>query len=179
MQEISQLPFRNLPLFLNKFKIEKANFINEYQNWQLSNPDQTFSNFMWNYFESITINLSEKARSHAELYQNMSEIYGFMLSYSLEDKKDSNLILKSKNYYELMAHKHSGYKTFVTIIGRKDCKKCANLNYIVPIDIEIKKRSIPFTSCPFLKKGYPMCSCTYGFILERGDDGLPIKTKHK
>jgi len=171
--------YSNLSVFLSIFKIERSKFEEDYFEWKGKNRHLEFNEFMWFYFQETALRLAEEAKSPAELYASMRDIYNEMVWYRIRDEqKKPDELLVSRHYYELMAKKSSEYKMNVVIIGRPDCKKCSNIEYCTRLETELKRRTLPFKNCPMVKSGrYLACSCCYGFQMIRGKDGLPIKSK--
>jgi len=179
----AKIPYsKELSDFLYSFKIPEEELSAEFSGWANTNPEKSFDDFVWNYFKEKAISFTKSANSESELYANMRTIYLHMACYKTyvnDNLKEGIEFLKGHYKYDLLQNQASSLKMKVSVIGDKDCLKCANSKLQRTLEYEVNNQRLPFADCPLSKDGHSLYKAPYGYSVKRDENGLPVNTIKK
>ena len=153
--------------------LEEDEFDKAYFEWikKFGESNQSKRDFLWSVFQRLNIGIAKKFGVSIETYQYQRELYLIMLSFLVEENRNTKHIRKSIHFCDLMKADLSDYKQEVEFIATKCCEECDKINgQIIPLEEAIKTQPLPYSKC----KRKTGCICCYGFKAVRDERGRII-----
>ncbi|MBS1661876.1 MAG: hypothetical protein JST68_12590 [Bacteroidetes bacterium] len=161
-------------ILIEKFEVSAIDFAKQISAWQnrLGNSMESEKAFLWQFLEKWAQVLSQKCPDPYLQYKQLQALYRLMWSYLIGEQKKGTAMMEIMNYLELKIADLSVYKTYVTIIGDKQCAAVEALNGMtVSLENALLKQPIPYDNCS-RQLG---CICCYGIHAERNPTGRLIR----